>query len=122
MLLACALAGLMARAVKFATGRARPKVKTEIVWSGIRFDSKHNAFPSGHTACSAGFFGALFLARRRLGAPLLIIPVLVAAARVYIRAHYLSDVTFALILGFVCALAMNRWFQSTSGSRSKAEG
>ena len=103
MLIACALAGVAARVIKIATGRARPLVQTERVWNGPRFSAAYNAFPSGHTASSTAFFVALFLARRRIGAPFLFIPVVIAAARVFAGAHYLSDVVFAAALGFVCA-------------------
>ncbi len=108
MLIACALAGIAARAIKIATGRARPLVKTEAVWNGPRFSAKYNAFPSGHTASSTAFFAALFLARRKIGAPLFFIPTVIGAARIITGAHYLSDVTFAAALGIACALVTIR--------------
>ena len=104
MLVACALAGIAARVIKIATGRARPSVNTEAAWKGPRLSAKYNAFPSGHTASSTAFFVTLFIARKRLGAPFLAIPVLIAAARILAGAHYLSDVTFAAALGIVCAI------------------
>jgi membrane-associated phospholipid phosphatase len=104
MLVALALAGVTGRVVKLATGRARPSVKTEAHWNGPRFSSKYHAFPSGHTASSSAFFVALFLKRKKIGAPLLLIPVLIALSRMVLGAHYLSDVTFAAILGVVCAV------------------
>ena len=70
MLVALALAGITGRVVKLATGRARPSVKTEAHWNGPRFSSKYHAFPSGHTASSTAFFVALFLKRKKIGAPL----------------------------------------------------
>ena len=99
MLVACALAGLAARAVKIASGRARPSVKTEIAWHGPRLSSKYNAFPSGHTASSAAFFVVLFLAKKKIGAPLLAIPALVGTSRMFIAAHYLSDVAGGVVVG-----------------------
>jgi membrane-associated phospholipid phosphatase len=109
MLIALAIAGLTGRVVKFATGRARPSVKTEIQWNGPRFSSKYHAFPSGHVAASTAFFATLFLARKRIGAPLLLIPVLIGLSRMVIGAHYLSDVIFAAILGVICAYLVARW-------------
>ena len=109
MLVALALAGVTGRVVKLVTGRARPSVKTEAHWNGPRFGSKYHAFPSGHTASSTAFFAALFLARKKIGAPLLLIPVLIALSRMVVGAHYLSDVTFAAILGVICALLVARW-------------
>ncbi len=104
MLLACAMAGVSARAIKIATGRARPSVKAEAAWSGPHLSSKYNAFPSGHTAASTAFFATLFLASWRLGLACAPIPVLIAVSRMYVAAHYLSDVVFAAMLGVLCAL------------------
>jgi membrane-associated phospholipid phosphatase len=109
MLVALALAGVTARAIKIATGRARPSVKTEAHWNGPQFSSKYHAFPSGHTASSTAFFVTLFLARKKLGAPLLLIPILIAMSRMIVGAHYLSDVTFAAIVGVISALLAARW-------------
>jgi len=112
MLVALALAGVTARVVKLATGRARPSVKTEAHWNGPRYSSKYHAFPSGHTASSTAFFVALFLKRKKIGAPLLLIPVLIALSRMVVGAHYLSDVTFAAILGVICAVVATRWLST----------
>ncbi len=112
MLIALALAGVTTRAIKIATGRARPSVKTEAHWNGPQFSSKYHAFPSGHTASSTAFFVALFLARKKIGAPLLLIPILIALSRMIVGAHYLSDVTFAAILGVICAILVTHFLQS----------
>ena len=109
MIVALALAGVTGRAIKIATGRARPSVKTEAQWNGPQFSSKYHAFPSGHTAASTGFFVALFLARKKIGAPLLPIPILIGLSRMIVSAHYLSDVTFAAILGVICAVIAAHW-------------
>jgi membrane-associated phospholipid phosphatase len=109
MLIALALAGVTTRGIKIATGRARPSVKTEAQWNGPQLSSKYHAFPSGHTASSTAFFVALFLARKKIGGPLLLIPILIAASRMILGAHYLSDVTFAAIIGVFSALLVARW-------------
>ncbi len=109
MILACALAGVAARGVKIATGRARPSVKHELGWHGPRLSSKYSSFPSGHTAATTAFFGLLFFAKRRLGLCLLPIPLLIAASRMYVAAHYLSDVVSAAVLGTFCAWLCARW-------------
>jgi len=118
MLVALALAGVTARVVKLATGRARPSVKTEAHWNGPRYSSKYHAFPSGHTASSTAFFVALFLKRKKIGAPLLLIPVLIALSRMVVGAHYLSDVTFAAILGVICAVLATRWLSTRDSSQT----
>jgi membrane-associated phospholipid phosphatase len=103
MILACALAGIAARGVKIATGRARPSVKQELGWNGPRLNPKYNSFPSGHTAATTAFFGVLFFANRRVGLGLVPIPLLIAASRMYLAAHYLSDVICAAVIGIFCA-------------------
>ena len=109
MIIACALAGIAARGVKIATGRARPSVKQELGWNGPRLSPKYSSFPSGHTAATTAFFGVLFFANRRAALALLPIPLLIAASRMYVAAHYLSDVVCAAILGIFCAWLCARW-------------
>ena len=108
MLIACAIAGIAARVVKIGTGRARPTVRAEQAWSGPRLAEKYHAFPSGHTAASAAFFGVVAFRRPRIGGPLLIIPAVIAASRMYVGAHYLSDVVCAYLLGLICAFFVAR--------------
>jgi membrane-associated phospholipid phosphatase len=108
MLLALALAGAAARVVKIAAGRARPSVKTEEVWNGPRLGSKYHAFPSGHVAASTAFFVALLLANQRIGLACLPIPILIGFSRMYVGAHYLSDVVCAALLGVLSAFLAAR--------------
>jgi undecaprenyl-diphosphatase len=110
MLIALAIAGLAGRVIKISTGRARPSVKTEEVWEGQRFSSKFHAFPSGHVAASTAFFAVLFFANWRIGLACLPIPLLIGFSRMYVAAHYLSDVVFAAVLGILCAIFVNCLF------------
>ena len=103
MIVACALAGAAARVIKISTGRARPNVQTEAAWNGPNLSARYNAFPSGHTAASTAFFATLALACWRIGAPFLVIPLLIAFSRMCVTAHYLSDVTCAALIGLVIA-------------------
>ena len=108
MLVACALAGATARAIKIVTGRARPSVSTEAVWSGPRLSEKYHAFPSGHTAASSAFFAVLVIASWRIGLITILIPLAIGFSRMYVAAHYLSDVVCAGIVGISCALLITR--------------
>ena len=109
MILACALAGVGARVVKIAAGRARPSVQTEAAWRGPSLSARYNAFPSGHTAASTAFFATLALACWRIGVPLLVIPLLIAFSRMYVGAHHLSDVVCAVLIGLLSAFAIAQW-------------
>jgi membrane-associated phospholipid phosphatase len=106
MLIALAIAGVAGHGIKIATGRARPSVRTEEAWN--RFSSKYHAFPSGHVAASMAFFGVLFFASRRIGLVFLPIPIVIGFSRMYVAAHYLSDVVCAAVLGILCALLVAR--------------
>lgn len=117
MIVACALAGAAARVVKVSAGRARPSVQTEAAWNGPNLSARYNAFPSGHTAASTAFFATLALACWRLGAPFLIIPILIAFSRMYVAAHFLSDVVCAALIGLVTAYFVARWILSPIENR-----
>jgi undecaprenyl-diphosphatase len=103
MLMAMAIAGLGGSVIKRAVPRARPSVQSEFRWGGPRFSSKYHAFPSGHVLASTAFFGVLIFARRRIGLACLPIPILIGFSRMYLGAHYLSDVVCAAVLGILCA-------------------
>ena len=109
MILACALAGAAARVIKISTGRARPDVQMDAGWNGPRFSYRYNAFPSGHTVASTAFFATLAFASWRIGLAFLWIPMLIAFSRMYVAAHFLSDVVCASLLGVVVAFWVARW-------------
>jgi membrane-associated phospholipid phosphatase len=104
MLLAMALAGLVGNVIKRTVPRARPSVHSDARWGGPRFSSKYHSFPSGHVGASTAFFAVLILARWRVGLACLAIPILIGFSRMYLGAHYLSDVVCAAVLGLLCAL------------------
>ena len=108
MILACAIAGTAARVIKVGAGRSRPSVQVDVGWNGPRLSSKYHAFPSGHTAASTAFFVMLAFFSWRAGAALAVIPLLIALSRMYVRAHHLSDVVFAALIGVAVALAISR--------------
>lgn len=109
MLVAMAIAGVAGTVIKRTIPRARPSVKTELRWGGPRFSTKYHAFPSGHVVASTAFFGVLFFARRRVGLACLPIPILIGLSRMYLGAHYLSDVVCAAVLGILCAAVVWRF-------------
>jgi len=87
--------------VKLMVGRARPM--------GEGF-----AFPSGHATAAAAYFGALFYLAGSISAPTLrvgiraialVVIVLVALARIVLRAHWPSDVLAGSALGLALASA-----------------
>ena len=104
MLIAMSLAGVTGHVIKRTIPRPRPSVHTDMRWGGPRFSSKYHSFPSGHVDASTAFFCTLFLANRRIGLACFPIPTLIGLSRMYLGAHYLSDVVCAAVLGILCAL------------------
>jgi membrane-associated phospholipid phosphatase len=122
MLLAMMLAGVTGTVIKRTVPRPRPSVHTEKPWGGPRFSSKYHSFPSGHVGASTGFFAVLIIARRRIGLVCLSIPILIGFSRMYIGAHYLSDVVCAAVLGILCAVIVAYFLLLQIGDRqSKIE-
>jgi membrane-associated phospholipid phosphatase len=113
MLVAMAIAGVAGTAIKRTIPRARPSVKSEFRWGGPRFSTKYHAFPSGHVLASTAFFGVLIFVRRRVGLACLPIPILIGLSRMYVGAHYLSDVVCAAVLGVLCALLVTHFVLQT---------
>ena len=127
MLLAMMLAGVAGTVIKRSVPRARPSVHADAHWGGPRFSSKYHSFPSGHMGASTAFFGVLFIARRRIGVACLPIPILIGFSRMYIGAHYLSDVICAAVLGFSCAVivahfAFRQWEIESDPARIRVKG
>jgi membrane-associated phospholipid phosphatase len=110
MLIAMAIAGLTGHVIKRTIPRPRPSVHAEMRWGGPHFSSKYHSFPSGHVGASTAFFCTLLLASRRIGLACLPIPIVIAFSRMYLGAHYLSDVVCAAVLGILCALIVTRMF------------
>jgi undecaprenyl-diphosphatase len=65
------------------------------------------SFPSGHTAAITAVVFPLLLAGDPLGLVLLPLVPLVAASRVYLRVHYVTDVLAGFALGLAAALAFS---------------
>ena len=121
MLIALSIAGLTGRAIKVTTGRARPSVKSEQMWNGPRWsDSKFHSFPSGHVDATVGFFVVLLLANWRIGLPCLAIPMVIGFSRMYLGAHWLSDVVCAAILGILAAVLVTHLFVRRRGASESA--
>jgi membrane-associated phospholipid phosphatase len=120
MVIALAIAGVSCHVTKIAVSRARPSVKSEQAEPWSRFSSHYHAFPSGHVAASTAFFGVLFFASRRIGLACLPIVILIGFSRLYLEAHYLSDVVCAAILGILSALLVSHFFLRPIGDPQSA--
>jgi lipid A 4'-phosphatase len=98
-----AASGLAVDLVKTIFGRARPKLLFSegayyFGWLGTRSDFW--SFPSGHTATAVSVALALSMIWPRYRAVAAIFAALVAASRIIITAHYVSDVVMGAFLAF----------------------
>lgn len=118
VLLVVARAGaqLLSSGAKYAVDRARP------AWPDPVSQAAGPSFPSGHSLASATLYAsvlvvALSLAGRWIRRAALVLtvvmPLAVAASRVLLGVHYLSDVVAGLALGFgwvvACTAILSGW-------------
>jgi lipid A 4'-phosphatase len=99
-----AASGLAVDLVKTVFGRARPKLlfsngEYYFGWWGTQAD--YWSFPSGHTANAVAIALALTMIWPRYRALYGVFAALVAASRIVITAHYVSDVVMGAFLAFV---------------------
>ena len=105
--------GIGANVLRATTGRTRPNASPSIAqgWYGPRANgqwvvikSEYNSFPSAHAAASMGLIFPLLLLRKRIGWLLLPVPIMIAAARICVGAHHLSDVVSGALLAIIIAV------------------
>lgn len=84
--------------LKAAVARPRPQAATEAVTLGLNT----HAFPSGHTATA--FLLATVLSTRKTKRYLYTLAVIVGISRIYLGAHYPSDVIAGAIIGLAAGI------------------
>ncbi|HXM04815.1 MAG TPA: phosphatase PAP2 family protein [Chthoniobacterales bacterium] len=112
MMIAGTLAGALTNSVRLLSGRARPN-NHEVPpgWYGLRYQDqwllgkyKFHSFPSGHTATAFAFFGVIgFAYRHRWAWSFLVVASVIAWSRLYINAHFFSDLLVGVVVGLLFA-------------------
>jgi membrane-associated phospholipid phosphatase len=108
---AVAVAGIIANLTKSIIGRARPKLFDETGTMSFDFfsgDSNWASFPSGHATTAMALGVALALLFPRLRWVFLCLCFWIAVSRLFVGAHYPSDVIAGGMLGGITALLMAR--------------
>lgn len=107
-IIAAVLAGTLATTSRSLTGRTRPDASPKIIpgWYGPYHKGQiligvpsYNSFPSGHTATAVGLAAIIFFSRPLWGVPCLLLALSIAASRLYLDKHHLSDVVVSLVMG-----------------------
>ncbi len=99
-ILAVAAAGISAQVIKHIIGRPRPKIMEEFGFSlSPSFIPGYDSFPSGHATSSFAFAYTLSAYFPWMRYPLYGYAVLVSISRIYVGAHFPSDVFAGIILG-----------------------
>jgi hypothetical protein len=97
--------GLLQTIAKEAVGRSRPQFERGAFSFKPFGGADYHSFPSGHTMLSVAT--AWILARQVDFVPLKVVfyalPVITGASRVYVGAHWLSDILLGSALGIACA-------------------
>jgi membrane-associated phospholipid phosphatase len=116
---ACA-GGLAANILRFLTGRARPSAKVPPGWYGmvshghwIAGQYGYSSFPSAHTAVAIACIVPLWLClsgkkRLLIAPPATVIALCIAASRILLNAHHLSDVLTSMLLGTLIGILICR--------------
>jgi membrane-associated phospholipid phosphatase len=99
--------GLLLNIVKVVIGRLRPSFFLTDGTYGFQpfnFDFGSNTFPSGHSQAVWALMTSLSLLYPRITIPFLSFAALIAASRVLVSAHYLSDVLMGSYVGAILTL------------------
>jgi undecaprenyl-diphosphatase len=120
------LAALIVNIIKRAIGRPRPDMFADhglFSFNPFTWNFDFESFPSGHATVNGALFMALSLLFPRFRWPLLVLGVCFALTRVFVGAHYPSDVAAGFGFGMWFAFAAALFFArigvlfDTSGGR-----
>ena len=103
ILLSLILTALAVFVIKYTLRRERPRDPAGFVT--IQYDKY--SFPSGHSARMASLAASVLFFNLPLGIGLSLAALMIAAARVLVGVHYLSDVVAGLLLGGGVAVLVN---------------
>jgi len=116
VLITVAISGLTVNIVKRAIGRPRPEQFGEhglFTFNPFAHDSDFESFPSGHATTCGALWTALALLFPQFRWPLLLIGLYLALTRVFVSAHYPSDVVVGFGWGtwmaFLMAIVFSRY-------------
>lgn len=117
LLVCISASGLINLLLKWIAGRNRPVNLFDHGLFGFDFFETGyalNSFPSGHTVTVFSLAAALTILFPRYGAWAFLPAAVIAASRVMLTSHYLSDVMAGAVVGVVCTLLVKYVFDRTN--------
>ncbi|MBB4264707.1 phosphatase PAP2 family protein [Roseospira visakhapatnamensis] len=112
LLAGLALSGVLVTALKALFGRLRPVWlfrEGEYGFAPLSFEWAANSFPSGHSQTIWAAMTALMLIFPRHWPTWVTLGILVAASRLFLTVHYLSDVLMGSLIGIATVVLLARW-------------
>lgn len=86
--------------LKFIFNKPRPFVYMETIVPLFNFGS-YDSFPSGHAMVFAALSTMMFYENKKIGIVYFTLTLFVGLARVFAGVHYLTDIVFGFLIGFV---------------------
>ncbi len=112
VLLGLAVSGVLVTVLKALFGRLRPVWlfrEGEYGFAPLSFDWAANSFPSGHSQTIWAVMTALMVLFPRHWPTWVALGILVAASRLFLTVHYLSDVLMGSYIGIATVVLLARW-------------
>lgn len=97
------LAYLITGFLKILIGRARPLVEGAPYFSPWNYDKYLHSMPSGHTAVSFAGLVMIGMLFPRVKWATWLLAIIIGVSRIYVGAHWPSDVVFGAFVGMFCA-------------------
>ncbi len=113
LFVAIALPGLFASIIKNMIGRARPGVGGSLnpsLFDPFHWAPAYAGLPSGHATTAFAALAAFGMLWPRARTALLIFALLIAASRIIVTAHYVTDVASGALVGIIGVLLVRRYF------------
>lgn len=103
VLLSVIFAGGITKLLKILIGRARPMFADPMLFNMFSNSNEFHSMPSGHTSISFAGLVMLGMLFPKIKSATWTIAIIIGISRVYVGAHWVSDVLFGAFIGLVCA-------------------
>jgi len=110
LFLAIAVPGLCVTIIKRLIGRVRPSDSGPFAYVPWSWRHEYASLPSGHSTTAFAAAVAIAALWPRMRIPMLIYAAIIAASRVIITAHFVSDVVAAAFVGGFGAILVRNWY------------